>query len=1559
MNTQNVRFFRTLLAAGLLGALAPNACAQLATLDKGHQLLVNSGLQIWGCDTGASSFTYTNLTNANMNGVMWSHQQSNPALLTPGQKWGKWVHHDTSTPATALNSTEQAHYADLLAIQVGDEQQTDIENPNGYTKAWFDAARADNYFTDKLLYVNSTFVNDIDAYFNFIATANPDAISWDAYPFGTTGVYPYNWLGKAQIFRRAALGSYIGAHNAAPRPYGLYLQTYQGGDGARYPGDLEMRWQQFTAWTLGYTFVDAFTVGGGTSLFNGGSMNDPVDDDPAPRYTWFKESARQSKNLGPALVKLISHGYGPNIVLGKNPNGVTNAPPIDWPVFNSSNAPPNQQYLASVGAKSLSHKNGVDLSNPDGVGGHYGYAGDVYVGFFNPLLTSYGDPAGTAYFMVTNALGAYLQDPSLRVTDCIQQITLNFNVGASGINSLQRLSRDTGLVEVLPLTHVSGDHYRYVFNLEGGTGDLFKYNDGSPFVGIEQPTSSLYWDNDGNAAGNNIVTGAGLGGAGTWDNSSSKWFNGATDGPWLANKTAVFLGTAGTVTLSAPQSAEGLQFKSNGYTITGSTLTVSGSTISVNSGMIGAINSTLIGGAGVNKTGPGTLVLDNASNTYTGGTTVSAGVLRASVDGNLGAAPGSFAAGNINLDGGTLRFGDNFDINGNRGITLGVAGGTIDTQSFSTINGYNSTDPNFDGGFRGDGDLTKVGSGTFFAAAATTGSNADWKGRLILKEGTWKIVASDGLPYNVPLADGLKADHVTLDGGTWQLGATFSVTNARRGVTVTANGGTVDTQHFNFTWAGPWAGNVPNANLNKIGSGTLRLNSSAGVGPGTYAGNFNVNGGTLQLNGGTAIGDLASINLANTTGVGLSITAAGETIGSLSGGGGSGGNVSLSADLVAGGNNKNTTFAGAMSGAGGFTKSGAGTMTMTGDNTHSGGTTIATGTLQVGDGGNTGSISGNITNNARLAFNRSDNVVHAGNISGSGSVEQRGAGTLTLSGSNTHSGGTSVSKGVLQVSADDNLGAVPASFAAGNIALDGGTLRFGADFDLSNNRGIALGAAGGTIDTQGFANPSGYTRANGISGSGNLTKIGNGTFFMNTPAGQLNTGWTGNLILKEGTWKVTERGGLPFNPSQTPGSPVVTDQITFDGGTLQIAAAIPNVTNGRRGITVAAGGGTFDTQSFTFNWAGPLAGNDTTAVLTKVGGGTLQFNTNSVPAPSTYAGDFNVAEGTLVLNGGAAMGDLAAISLADAVGVQLTISGASETIGSLAGGGAAGGNATLNASLTTGGNGQSTTFSGRITGSGALIKTGSGTLTLAPPVAGNTFTGGTTINGGTLRVNAIEGLSVGSGPVVVNSGATLAGTGSIFGAVTLNGDAHLAPGLSIGSLYVGPLTLAAGSILDFELDTIAGVDTGDLVNVRTVGGLNILGGTLNLSNAGNMTAGTYKLIEYDGRFNGSLDNLTFGNVPEGFDYVLVDNATTKSIDVVVSDTGDFNRDGFVNAADYVLWRKGLGFAPNDYDQWLRNFGRTLAGGSGSIDFSNVPEPVGGAVVSVVIFLLLARQGIGL
>ncbi|TGT80744.1 autotransporter-associated beta strand repeat-containing protein, partial [Mesorhizobium sp. M5C.F.Ca.ET.164.01.1.1] len=85
-------------------------------------------------------------------------------------------------------------------------------------------------------------------------------------------------------------------------------------------------------------------------------------------------------------------------------------------------------------------------------------------------------------------------------------------------------------------------------------------------------------------------------------------------------------------------------------------------------------------------------------------------------------------------------------------------------------------------------------------------------------------------------------------------------------------------------------------------------------------------------------------------------------------------------------------------------KTGAGTWALTADNTATQAWTISQGTLQIGNGGTTGSILGNVTNNATLAFDRSDTYTYAGVISGSGAVSQIGTGTTITTGANTYSG---------------------------------------------------------------------------------------------------------------------------------------------------------------------------------------------------------------------------------------------------------------------------------------------------------------------------------------------------------------------------------------------------------------------------------------------------------------------------------------------------------------------------------------------------------------------------
>nr|WP_310795374.1 autotransporter-associated beta strand repeat-containing protein [Brucella sp. 1315] len=101
----------------------------------------------------------------------------------------------------------------------------------------------------------------------------------------------------------------------------------------------------------------------------------------------------------------------------------------------------------------------------------------------------------------------------------------------------------------------------------------------------------------------------------------------------------------------------------------------------------------------------------------------------------------------------------------------------------------------------------------------------------------------------------------------------------------------------------------------------------------------------------------------------------------------------------------------------------AGTLTLTGDNTGGGTTTVDVGALlQIGTGGTSGSLAGDIANNGALAVSRSDALNLAGVISGTGGLTKNGTGTLTLSGANSYTGATTVSAGILTLTGDNTGG---------------------------------------------------------------------------------------------------------------------------------------------------------------------------------------------------------------------------------------------------------------------------------------------------------------------------------------------------------------------------------------------------------------------------------------------------------------------------------------------------------------------------------------------------------
>ena len=476
-------------------ALAPPtpAHAQIASLDKGHQILLNRGLQIGGMvDQTYRPFHLSTLQGGNFTLPLWGFNADVSQLgAAPGVPWGRWIDY---TSENDIAPAEQPYKSNLVQLQVGDEQ--DIVNDSSAraaTTAWFNNNRTN--FPDTLLSVNRPAgdgsASEATSTANWIAEAQPDLLTFDWYPFNYNPTLDANfpnrkwnwyWYSVAQRYRRQALGSYVGATfgtaGNAPRPYGTYLQTYSTApapdEDKRPPSDSEMRLQMFAALTMGYSDVNTFTYNSGSSTL----FNPPSDGDtsPAPAYYQFKETARQARNLSPALTRLISKGAGTRFVAGRNSANTANNPlPLDWKAWAAGSE--GDPYITSISATNLGSTNG-------------GLRGDVLVGYFNPLLESYDGPdfSNELYFMITNGLS----DPGALVADTRQQITLNFDFKTSGITSLLRLSRDTGQVEQVPLIFDSTSHYHLDLTLDGGTGDLFKFNDGAPFVGFDVPEPSSF-----------------------------------------------------------------------------------------------------------------------------------------------------------------------------------------------------------------------------------------------------------------------------------------------------------------------------------------------------------------------------------------------------------------------------------------------------------------------------------------------------------------------------------------------------------------------------------------------------------------------------------------------------------------------------------------------------------------------------------------------------------------------------------------------------------------------------------------------------------------------------------------------------------------------------------------------------------------------------------------------------------------------------------------------------------------------------------------------------------
>ncbi len=831
-----------------------------------------------------------------------------------------------------------------------------------------------------------------------------------------------------------------------------------------------------------------------------------------------------------------------------------------------------------------------------------------------------------------------------------------------------------------------------------------------------------------------------------------------------ASQTLGALGDCGTVVLNGAS----VQLNGNALTV--------GSGNNLSSTFSGVIADGTGGAGSLIKAGTGTFTL-SGSNTYTAGTTISAGTL---------ALGSSLALQQSTLDisgSGALSFGS---------LTAATLGGLTGPGTFSLLNslsagvalqvGGNGSSTTFSGVLNGAGSLTKVGGGELLLGGSST-----YTGGTAVNAGTLQTASPAALPGYALASAVSVANRATLAvnvGGPsdWPsssvdglLGAASFASGANLGL---------DTTNGNFSYATSITGGL---GLVKLGSNTLALAGANG-----YTGGTTLAAGILCLANSAALPGGGNITFGGGT---LQYSQSNCQ--------------DYSADIVASTrpisidtNGVNVTFASTLaSSSGGLTKIGSGTLVLAASNNYGGNSLISGGTLALANpgalqqstldttgsgllsfgsltvatlGGLTGPGTLGLSNTASAAValsigNNNSSTTFAGALNGTGSLTKVGDGGILLSGSNAYSGGTAVDAGTLEAA---GTAALPSYATAGKVAVaSGATLAVSAGSSgwtaagistllSSNGSGFASGSIF-AIDTSGGS----LSCNSNIVGSMGLAMLGGNTLVLtgsNTyagptvvTAGTLQVGGGGNsgtlgpgnvsnsgaLVFSRSDAGLTVRGaingsgGLFQNGSgmvTLSGNNSYTGPTTISGGTLQIG-------NGTTDGSIAGSSGINDNATLAFNLVGSQSyGNviSGTGALYKTGGGTL-----TLTGSNTFSGPTNINRGSLVGNSASLPG---AISLANNANVSFSQSA-------------------------------SGTFSNVISGNGSLTAQGPGALTLA---VSNTYTGGTTIAGGTVKV--ANKFALGSGAV------TLAG-----------GTLSLAGVLSIGIQFVGngtPVTGCAGVV---------------------------------------------------------------------------------------------------------------------------------------------------------------------
>ena len=493
-------------------------------------------------------------------------------------------------------------------------------------------------------------------------------------------------------------------------------------------------------------------------------------------------------------------------------------------------------------------------------------------------------------------------------------------------------------------------------------------------------------------------------------------------------------------------------------------------------------------------------------------------------------------------------------------------------------------------------------------------------------------------------------------------------------------------------------------------------------------------------------------------------------------------------------------------GAYSLTKAGANTLQLLANNTYSGATAVNAGTLLV-DGSIAGSAA-TVNGTATLGGTGTTGTItvpaaQTGTISPGDPVTGPGIlNTGPVSFGDSSSTFTVQLNGTTAGTQYDQLN-VTGTVTLNNCTLNallGYTPTVGDSFTIINNDGAdaVLGTFNGLPEGARFGIGACAFTITYAGGDGNdvvLTRVAAGTFTWNGAGADNNwtTGanWVGGVAPSPGDDLVFGNAGAlrKTNVNDFPAS-TLFNSITFNDVGYSISGNSIALGPGGITATAAAGANTLatpislaadrivTTDAGTLTISGAISG---TGGLTKQGTGTFTLS-----GVNTYGGATTINAGSLQVQGGNAVPDLSAVTVT-ALTSTLTLL-ADEEIGSLAGNG----NVNLNAfTLTTGGN-NSTTFhnNGVISGTGRIVKTGNGIFRLA---SANTYSGGTTLNQGTLGF-AVSGTGpIGTGTLVINGGAIAADSNprTVGNAITVNANFAVTDVGPPGPLTLtGPVTLA-------------------------------------------------------------------------------------------------------------------------------------------------------------------------